>query len=120
MLWKKKEEEVLEPVDMQTGIELLQEQIEHARQLLNRRPIPANDNQVWNEQTQEVLTRIYGKGSPNIDTIVGAVGDASAWIFMPDDVAEKYDAACLENRIKLLEGCVIALNRKANEARNFK
>jgi hypothetical protein len=118
MLRKKKEEKVLEPVDMQTGIELLQEQIEHARQLLNRRPIKANDNQVWNEQTAEVLTRIYGEGSPNIDTIVGAVGDAPAWIFMPDDVAEKYDAACLENRIKLLEGCVVSLKRKISESQS--
>jgi hypothetical protein len=115
MLWKKKEKKTLEPADMQTGIELLQEQIEHARQLLNRRPIPAKDNQVWNEQTEEALTRIYGAGSPNIDTIVGAAGDAPAWIFMPDDVAEEYDASCLENRIKLLEGCVVALKKKFSE-----
>ena len=118
MLRKKKKEELLEPVDMQTGIGLLQEQIEHARQLLNRRPIPADDNQVWNEKTEEVLTRIYGPGSPNIDTIVGAVGDAPAWIFMPDDVAEEYEASCLENRIKLLEGCVVALKRKARESQS--
>jgi hypothetical protein len=116
MLRKRKKKKVLEPVDMQTGIELLQEQIEHARQILNRRPIPANDNQVCNEQTQQVLTRIYGPGSPNIDTIVGAAGDAPAWIFMPDDVAEEYEASCLENRIKLLEGCVVALKKKAGKS----
>ena len=118
MLRKKKKEEVLEPVDMQTGIGMLQEQIEHARQLLSRRPIPADDNQVWNKQTAEVLTRIYGQGSPNIDTIVGAVGDAPAWIFMPDEVTEEYEASCLENRIKLLEGCVVALKRKVRESQS--
>ena len=118
MLRKKKKKEVLEPVDMQTGIELLQEQIEHARQILNRRPIPADDNQVWNEKTEEVLTRIYGPGSPNIDTIVGAVGDAPAWIFMPDEVTEEYEASCLENRIRLLEGCVVALKRKVRESQS--
>ena len=118
MLRKKKKEEVLEPVDTQTGIGMLQEQIEHARQILNRRPIPADDNQVWNEKTEEVLTRIYGPGSPNIDTIVGAVGDAPAWIFMPDDVAEKYGASCLENKIKLLEGCVVALKKKVSESQS--
>ena len=118
MLRKKKKKEVLEPVDMQTGIELLQEQIEHARQLWDRRPIPADDNQVWNEKTEEVLTRIYGPGSPNIDTIVGAVGDAPAWIFMPDDVAEEYDASCLENKIRLLEGCVVALKKKVSESQS--
>ena len=52
MLWKKKEKKFLEPVDIQTGIVMLQEQIDHARQLLNRRPIPAKENQVWNEQTE--------------------------------------------------------------------
>jgi hypothetical protein len=118
MLWKKKEEKALEPVDMQTGIKLLQEQIEHARQILNRRPIPADDNQVWNEQTQEVLTRIYGPSSPNIDTIVGAAGDAPEWIFMPDDVAKEYETSCLENRIKLLEGCVVTLEKKVRESQS--
>jgi hypothetical protein len=116
MLWKKKEEEVLEPVDMQTGIELLQRQIEHARDLLSRMPIAVKDNKAWNEQTAEVLTRIYGEGSPNIDTIVGAAGEAPAWIFMPDDVAKEYEASCLENKIKLLEGCVVALKKKAGKS----
>jgi len=40
MLWKKKEEKVLEPVDMKTGIDLLQEQIGAARPVAIRgRPI---------------------------------------------------------------------------------
>jgi hypothetical protein len=118
LLWKKREQKVLEPVDIQTGIGLLQSQIEHARDLLSRTPIAVKDNKAWNEQTSEVLTRIYGPGSPNIDTIVGAVGDAPAWIFMPDDVAEEYEASCLKNRIRLLEGCVVALKRKVRESQS--
>jgi len=119
MLWKRKEEKVFEPVDIQTGIGLLQEQIEQARQILQRRPIAAQDNTAWNEQTADVLTRIYGAGSPNIDTIVGAAGDAPAWIFMPDDAAEKYEASSLETKIRLLEGCVVALNRKERESQIY-
>jgi len=119
MLWKKKEEKVPEPIDIQTGIGLLQRQIEKARQLLNRGPIPARENEAWNEQTEEMLTRIYGEGSPNIDTIVGAAGNAPAWIFMPDEVAEKYQASSLENKIRLLEGCVVALKRKERESQIF-
>ena len=119
MPWKKIEKRSLEPVDIQTGIELLQRQIEQARQLLNRSPIAARDKKVWNEQTEEVLTRIYGAGSPNIDTIVGAAGEAPVWLFMPDEVAEKYEKSCLENKIRLLKGCMVALNRKANEAQHF-
>lgn len=119
MLWKKKEETVLEPVDMKTGIELLQTQIEQGRELLKRAPISGKDNKAWNEQTAEVLTRIYGVGSPNIDTIVEAAGDEPVWLFMPDEAVEKYEISCLENKIRLLKGCVKALNRKKNEARNF-
>lgn len=116
MLWKKKEEEVLEPVDMQTGIELLQKQIEAAKQMLDNRPVKPGDHAAWNNRIEACLTQIYGEGSPNVDTIIGASGDAPAWIFMPDDVAEKYDASCLENKIKLLEGCVVALKRKDRES----
>ena len=108
-----------EPVDIQAGIGLLQNQIEQARQLFNRRPIPAKDNEAWNKQTGEVLTRIYGERSPNIDTIVGAAGDAPAWIFMPDDVAEKYEASRLETKIRRLESCVVALKRKERESQIF-
>jgi hypothetical protein len=86
-LWKKKEEEkVIEPVDIQTGIKLLLEQIEQAKQLLNARPIKSKDLSVWNNQTRECLIQIYGKRSPNVDTIVEASGEAPAWLFMPDDI----------------------------------
>ena len=115
MLWKKKEEKALESVDITTGIEMLQKQIERAKQLLSSAPISPRDNKAWNEQTAESLTRIYGERSPNIDTIVKASGEAPVWLFMPDDVAEKYQISRLENKIKLLEGCVVALKRKARE-----
>ena len=116
MLWKKKEEKVLEPVDIKTGIEMLQTQIEQAQQLLNSTPIAAKDSNAWNEQTAELLTRIYGEGSPNIDTVVKASGGAPVWLFMPEDAAEKYEISRLENKIKLLEGCVVALKLKVRES----
>jgi hypothetical protein len=37
---------------------------------------------------------------------------------MPNDVAERNEASCLENKIKLLEGCVVALRRRDKEAGN--
>ena len=117
MLWKKNEEEkMLEPVDIKTGIELLLKQIEQAKQLLNTRPIKSKDLKVWNSQTRECLIRIYGERSPNLDTIVEASGGAPVWLFMSDDAAERDEASCLENKIKLLEGCVVALKRKDREA----
>jgi hypothetical protein len=100
---------------MQTGIKLLEKQIEEARGLLKHAPIVVKDNKAWNEQTAELLTRIYGEGSPNIDTIVKAAGEAPVWLFMPGDAAEKSEASRLEIKIKLLEGCVVALKKKADE-----
>jgi hypothetical protein len=117
MIWKRKaEEKVLEPVDLKTGIDLLLKQIEQANQLLNARPLKSKDLEVWNGRTREYLIRIYGERSPNVDTIVEASGDTPVWIFMPDDAAERYEASCLENKVKLLEGCVVALKRKDRES----
>jgi hypothetical protein len=116
MLWKKKEEKVFESVDMKAGIDLLQEQIEIAKQLLDKQPVKSKDHESWNNKTHECLIRIYGERSPNLDTIVKASGDAPVWLFMPDDTAEKYEASCLENQMQLLEECVVALKRKAREA----
>jgi len=116
MFWKKKEEKVLEPVDIKTGIDLLQEQIEAAKLLLGKPPLKSKDHESWNNRTHEYLIRIYGERSPNIDTIVEASGDAPTWLFMPDDAAEKYEAARLEDKMQKLEECVVALKRKAREA----
>ena len=116
MIWQKKEEKIFEPVDIETGIEMLQKQIEQARLLLNTGRIAMQDMNAWNEQTAQFLTRIYGEGSPNIGTIVKASGEAPVWLFMPDDASERYKASSLENKIKLLEGCVVALKRKDRES----
>jgi hypothetical protein len=118
MLWKKKEEEkALEPVDIKTGIELLQKQIGEAKQMLGNRPVKSTDHAAWNNRTREYLIQIYGERSPNVDTIVGASGGAPMWLFMPDEAAEKYAASRLENKVKLLEGCVVALKRKDRESK---
>ncbi|MGD2097240.1 MAG: hypothetical protein PVG35_06630 [Desulfobacterales bacterium] len=95
------------------NLEMLTRQIEAAKQILLKSPIPSKEYSAWNDQTRTCLIQVYGERSPNIDTITGAVGSAPAWLFMPDDVAEQHDASCLENKIKLLEGCVVALRRKA-------
>jgi hypothetical protein len=99
MLWKKKLEKVLKPVDINTGIELLQKQIGEAKQILGNRPVKSMDHAAWNDRNHEHLIRIYGERSPNVDTIVEASGEEPVWLFMPDDAAEKYAASCLENKI---------------------
>jgi hypothetical protein len=104
--------------DPASGIQLLARQIETAKQMLLKRPIPIKEYAAWNDQTKTCLIQVYGQGSPNIDTITGASGTAPAWLFMPDDVADQNTASGLENKIKLLEGCVVALRRKDKAAGN--
>ena len=103
-------------VDPAAGVQLLNRQIEAAKQILLKRPISSKDYAAWNDQTKTYLIQVYGERSPNIDTISEASGTAPAWLFMPDDVAEQNKASGLENKIKLLEGCVVALKRKAERS----
>ncbi len=105
----------LDPVDTASGIEMLTGQIDAANQLLADRPLQSKAYQAWIDQTKTVLLRIYGEDSPNIDTITEASGKAPTWLFMPDDVAEQHTASCLENKRQMLEGCVVALRRKAKQ-----
>ncbi|MBT8331953.1 MAG: hypothetical protein KJP06_06440, partial [Deltaproteobacteria bacterium] len=101
--------------DPASGIQLLTRQIEAAKQMLLKRPIPSKDYAAWNDQTKTCLIQVYGQGSPNIDTITEASGTAPAWLFMPDDAADQYAASVLENKVQMLEGCVVSLKRKARQ-----
>ena len=116
MFWGKSKKKVPEPVDLNTGIALLKNQIGNAKLLLDNPPVKSVDHESWNNKTRECLIGIYGEGSPNLDTIIEASGEAPAWIFMPDDTAERYEAACLEDKMQKLEECVVALKRKADKA----
>ena len=104
-----------DPIDMASGIQLLTGQIDTANQLLANRPLQLKAYQDWIDQTKTVLVRIYGEDSPNIDTITEASGQAPTWLFMPDEVAERHHVSCLENKRQMLEGCVVALRRKAKQ-----
>ena len=104
-----------DPVDPVSGVQLLTQQIESAKQILLNQPIESKDYAAWNDQTKAQLIRIYGERSPNIDTITESVGTAPAWLFMPDDVAERYVTSSLEEKIQRLESCVAALKRKAKQ-----
>jgi hypothetical protein len=115
MMRKKEKENARQPVDLKSGIALLQKQIEEGRRLLDSGPVKSSDHTAWNNRTRDCLIRIYGKGSPNVDTIVQASGGAPVWLFMPGDAAERYEASCIENKIRLLEGCVVTLKRKDRE-----
>jgi hypothetical protein len=103
------------PIGMESGIKLLTDQIDAANHLLANRTLESNAYKAWIDQTKTILIQIYGEDSPNIDTITEASGMAPTWLFMPDDVAEQHTASGLENKRQMLEGCVVALRRKAKQ-----
>ena len=108
--------ETPESVDGKRGFELLLKQIEEARRLLGNRPIKSAEYFAWNNATREYLAGIYGSNSPNIETIISAPGRTPVWMGMSDVVLEKYRASSMENKIKMLEACVLWLNLQIAQA----
>jgi|GEM_PF-1373633 len=102
-------------IDIKTGIELLQNQIEAGKQMLKNKPIRTKDLTAWNNKTREYLIKIYGAGSPNIDTIVKASGSTPVWMGMPQAVCEKFEASSIENKIQMLATCVVSLKLKSDQ-----
>jgi uncharacterized protein YjdB len=106
-----------ESIDIKTGIELLHEQIEEAKGLLNSRPIQSKNLEDWKKTTRESLIKIYGSKSPNISTILSAPGQNAVWMGMSDAVHERYEASSLENKIQMLENCIVSLKLKAEQSK---
>ena len=102
---------VPELVDASEGISLLQAQIDKARRLLDYRPIKLADHAKWNSETQMILISIFGSKSPNIQTIIYASGTTPVWMGMPDSVYENYMASSIENKIEMLNSCVVWLRK---------
>ena len=105
-------------IDIESGIDLIAVQIEAAKKLLAGGPIDSKAHNAWNKKTKACLISIYGEGSPNIDTITEASGSAPTWLMMPNDTAERYVTSSLENKVRRLETCEVALKRKPKEAAN--
>jgi len=100
-------------VDIDTGIALLEQQIEAARHLLEYRPLNNQLHAAWNAETRSCLMKTYGPGSPNIRSIESTVGATPVWLGMPPDVAEAYQASRLERTVSMLKNCIVSLKRKA-------
>jgi hypothetical protein len=102
--------------DVETGIRLLEQQIEDARFLLKHRPLNNKMHAAWNEETRSCLIKIYGHSSPNVRSIETTVGATPVWMGMPPEVAETYQASRLENSVSMLKSCIVSLKRKAGNS----
>ncbi len=102
--------------DIEAGIELLERQIEGARQLLKQRPLTNKGHAAWSEETRSCLVKIYGAGSPNVRSLETTAGATPVWMGMPPEVAEKYRASRLERSMSMLESCIVSLKRRAGNS----
>ena len=114
------EPEVPRSIDAKAGVNLLLRQIEEAKGLLKNRPIKSADHTAWNNTTREYLIKVFGLRSPNIHTILHAPGEGAVWLGMPDDVYENYQASSIENKIGMLNSCIVWLKKKSQMWREEK
>jgi len=105
----------LQAGDIETAIRSLGRQIDQGRQLLRER-LDAEEFNRWNRDTEAVLRRVYGRHSPNVTSIVRTVGNTPVWLGMPAEMRHRYQRSALENRVRKLEGCAVALRRKAAQS----
>ena len=102
--------------DIETGIALLEQQIEDARHLLKHRPLNNKMHAAWSKETRSCLIKIYGPDSPNVRSIESTVGATPVWMGMPPEVAETYQASRLERSMSMLKSCIVSLKRKAGNS----
>jgi len=91
-------------VDPNTGITLLNKQVEKAKELLAKRPISTSDHRAWGNTTRDYLIRTFGSASPNVNAVLHATSDHD--FGMGDAEYEQYEASMLANQIKMLESCI--------------
>jgi predicted nucleotide-binding protein len=102
----KEEPEIPRSVDPETGIQLLQRQINKAKELLANRPIVKSDHTAWSNTTRDYLIKVFGSKSPNVNAVMYASSNVDLYMGMGDAEYERYIASRIENQIKMLLSCI--------------
>lgn len=100
------EPEVPRSVPPETGVKLIQKQIEKAEQLLAHRPLSSADHAAWDNVTRDYLVRAFGSRSPNVNEVVSAHSSVPLHLRSSDADFERSGASRLENQVTMLRGCV--------------
>ena len=90
----------------QQGIELLLRQIEKGEELFAKRPIQANDYSSWELLTRNYLEKAFGKGSPNVSSIMGIGKYGSFPMSAPESWWENHRAESLARQLTNMRGLV--------------
>ncbi len=102
----KEEPEIQRSFDPKTGIQLLQRQIDKAKELLAKSPIDTSDHTAWINTTRGYLIKAFGSKSPNVTSVIHTSSSVGLDRGMEDTEYEKYIASLIENQIKMLNSCI--------------
>lgn len=93
-------------VNAVTGIALLTKLIEKAEQLRDSDQLQSSDEQPWTNLARDYLTRVFGSGSPNLNSVLYASGDGGMYMGMSDYEYLQYMRSGFNNKIKMLQSCI--------------
>jgi Predicted nucleotide-binding protein containing TIR -like domain len=100
-------------VDPATGIQLLETQIQKARELLAARPLSSDKYSQWELLTRNYLEKAFGRNSPNVSTVT----NVGAWGAFPLDGGEawweNHRVESLTTQVTHLEGLVELLRTES-------
>ncbi len=88
------------------GLELLQGQIEKARNLLSSRPLNKDDYSSWELLTRNFLEKVFGINSPNVASIMNVGKYGSFPMNAGEDWWERHRSKSLQSQVRKLEGLV--------------
>lgn len=89
-----------------TGIDLVNKLIEKAAALKLEPNLQSSDEQAWTNLARDYLTRVFGSNSPNVSSVIHAMGDGGLYMGISDHEYQEYLRSGLDNKIKLLRSCI--------------
>lgn len=93
-------------------LELLEERIEKAKELLTKKSIDESAYIVWENVTKDYLIKIYGPDSWRVDAVINAPSNVSLNFGKGDGRFDAYLVSKIENQIKMLENFVKSFEPK--------
>jgi predicted nucleotide-binding protein len=92
------------------GMELLRRQYKRGKALLAKRPIREDEYKTWEKATQDVLTRIFGVDSVNVNSVM----DIGKHDIFPPSATERYweehRYSSLDRQLVAIDGIIELLN----------
>jgi hypothetical protein len=96
-----------------TAIAQIRQRITSAQELVAREDLHDDDCYAWDNTTRDVLVRAFGSDSPNVNSVVYAVGGVT-YVGMSDHQLTELQRDKKRRQIKLLESCIEQLQARVD------